>query len=67
MCAEELVRDEHGRTRWNEHPGANHYGDCVKDIITGLRFLTRKQQVSTGSAAVDSSGPTTPSAQSIDE
>ena len=50
MCAEELMRDDHGRTKWNEHPGANHYGDCVKDIITGLRFLTRKQQVQTGSS-----------------
>ena len=55
LCAEELIRDDHGRTKWNEHPGANHYGDCVKDIITGLRFLTRKQQVQTGEA------PSTPS------
>lgn len=45
LCAEELLRDEDGRTRWNDRPGANHYGDCVKDIITGLRFLTRKQQL----------------------
>ena len=51
MCAEELIRTEKGVTKWNEHPGANHYGDSVKDIVTGLRFLTRQQQIDTAQPA----------------
>lgn len=42
LVAEELIEDENGRTKWNEHPPPNHYGDCVKDIITGVRYLTRR-------------------------
>lgn len=41
-CAEELIEDENARTKWNEYPPPNHYGDCVKDIITGVRYLTRR-------------------------
>lgn len=45
LTAEEIIEDpDTGRTKWNEHPGPNHWGDCVKDIVTGLRFLTRKHQ-----------------------
>jgi hypothetical protein len=43
LCAEELIRVK-GHVIWNPHPGANHYGDCVKLAITGLRYLTRKQR-----------------------
>ena len=43
MSAEEMIRAK-GHVIWNPHPGPNHYGDCVKLAITGLRFLTRKQR-----------------------
>ena len=43
ITAEELVRVDDG-FEWNENPSANHYGDCVKDAVTGLRFLTRKNR-----------------------
>lgn len=43
MCAEELIEGPRGMIIWNEHPGPNHYGDCVKGIVNGLRFLTRSQ------------------------
>lgn len=41
-CAEELIVDENGKTKWNENPRANHFGDCSKLISIGLMFLTRK-------------------------
>lgn len=44
LTAEELIEDVNGELVWNPHPGANHYGDCVKDGITGLRWLTRQNQ-----------------------
>lgn len=44
LCAEELVEDENGVQKWDEHPGPNHFGDSVKNGITGLRFLTRDQR-----------------------
>ncbi len=40
LTAEEIIEKEDGSTQWNEHPGANHYGDCVKLIKVGLRFIT---------------------------
>jgi hypothetical protein len=45
--AEELVMDERGVTKWNENPAANHWGDCVKNIVTGLTFKTRSKQAGT--------------------
>ncbi len=42
LCAEELIEDDRGQTIWNPFPGANHYGDAVKDIINGVRYLTRR-------------------------
>lgn len=41
-CAEELIEDENGRTIYNPHPEPNHYGDCVKAVINGLRYMTRR-------------------------
>jgi hypothetical protein len=41
LTAEELLEVD-GETRWNPFPAPNHYGDTVKNIVTGLRFLTRK-------------------------
>jgi hypothetical protein len=41
LCAERLEEDENGVLTWNPHPGANHWGDCVKVAHQGLRFLTR--------------------------
>jgi hypothetical protein len=43
LCAEERLEDEHGRMTWNEDTPPNHYGDCVKLITIGLRFLTTRQ------------------------
>ena len=43
MTAERLIEDASGRIKWDENPPDNHYGDCVKNAITGLRFLTRRQ------------------------
>lgn len=43
VSAEELVTDDRGVTKWNEFPSPNHWGDCVKNIITGLVFKTRRQ------------------------
>lgn len=42
LCAEELIEDARGEIVWNPHPPDNHYGDCVKNALTGLRFLTRR-------------------------
>jgi hypothetical protein len=42
LCAEELIEDENGRTVWNEYPPPNHWGDAVKEIIIGIRYLTRR-------------------------
>lgn len=46
LCAEELVEDDNGQRNWNPFPDPNHYGDALKDSITGLRFLTRKHHLS---------------------
>jgi hypothetical protein len=40
--AEELLENDRGQTYWNEHPGANHYGDCNKLLVVGTRYLTRR-------------------------
>jgi len=42
LTAEEMILTADNTYEWNEEPGPNHYGDCLKDAITGLRFLTRK-------------------------
>jgi hypothetical protein len=43
LCAEQLIPDRNGRLNWNEHPpDPNHYGDSLKNAVTGLRYLTRK-------------------------
>lgn len=42
LCAEELIDDGHGHLIWNPHPPPNHYGDTVKLLVTGGRFLTRR-------------------------
>lgn len=47
LCAESKILD-HGKEIWDPHPGPNHYGDCVKLAITGLRFMTRKMQALKG-------------------
>jgi hypothetical protein len=43
LCAEQLIPDRNGIMQWNEHPpDPNHYGDALKNALTGLRYLTRK-------------------------
>lgn len=43
LCAEQLIPDKNGVMQWNEHPpDPNHYGDALKNALTGLRYLTRK-------------------------
>jgi hypothetical protein len=44
LCAEVKAPDKNGENRWNPHPPPNHWGDCVKGIVTGLRFLTRNDR-----------------------
>lgn len=46
LTAEKMVRDSDGRFEWDDHPKANHYGDCVKVALLGLRFVTRKKRKS---------------------
>lgn len=46
LCAESLKPDANGVMKWDEHPPANHWGDCVKDVVTGTRWLTRKTKTS---------------------
>lgn len=36
LCAEEKLDDG-----WNKFPPPNHYGDAVRNIVNGLRYLTR--------------------------
>ena len=42
LTAEEMVLNDDNIYEWEEETSANHYGDCLKDAITGLSFLTRK-------------------------
>ena len=42
LSAEELIQDSRGVAIWNPFPPPNHWGDCVKNIITGLAFKTRR-------------------------
>lgn len=42
MCAERQKQDRRGKWIWDEDISApNHYGDCVKEAILGLDFMTR--------------------------
>lgn len=42
MCAERQVQNKRGQWIWDESISApNHYGDCVKEAILGLDFMTR--------------------------
>lgn len=50
LTAEKLEDQDDGTLRWKEHPGANHWGDCVKVAVLGLRFLMRGAQFTTAPA-----------------
>lgn len=42
LCAEQLIEDKNGRKQWQDPPkGPNHFGDALKNAVTGLRFLSR--------------------------
>lgn len=40
MCATVKKPDKDGVMKW-DRTGDNHWGDAVKDVVTGFRFLTR--------------------------
>lgn len=44
LTAEELIEDKNagGKLIWNPFPPPNHYGDTVKLLTIGARFLTRR-------------------------
>lgn len=42
LSAEELIEDTNGQSIWNPFPPPNHWGDCVKNIVTGVRYLNRR-------------------------
>lgn len=58
LCGEQLIEDRHGRKNWADpSPAPNHYGDSLKNAITGLRFLTKKHHLIRGQPAPPSDDP----------
>ncbi len=43
LTAEQKTESESGKMAWDPNPKPNHFGDCVKLLVIGLRFLTMRQ------------------------
>lgn len=41
LTADEKIDGPNGQPKWNEFPPPNHFADAVRNIVNGLRYLTR--------------------------